>query len=79
MTKLKQLRSTNKLSQSELANKAEVNVRVLQHYEQGSKILDHAKLHTILKICKALNCRLEDVIENEETLKLLKETNKLPK
>lgn len=73
--KLKELRQARGLSQSQLADKAGINVRVLQHYEQGSKNFDHARIDTLLKICLALNCKLEDVIENPEYVELIK---KLP-
>lgn len=75
MSKLKKMRQAVGLSQSQLAEKTGINVRTIQHYEQGSKIFDHARLDTILKICIALNCKLEDVIENPEFIELIK---KLP-
>lgn len=72
MKKLKQLRMASGLSQSQLAEKAGLNVRVLQHYEQGSKNFDHARIDILLKYCIALDCKLSDLIENPEYLKLLK-------
>lgn len=72
MSKLKTMRQTKGLSQSQLAEKANMNVRTLQHYEQGSKIFDHARIDTILRVCLALDCKLEDVIENQEYLDLIK-------
>ena len=71
MKKLKQKRMEAGLSQSQLAEKAGLNVRVLQHYEQGSKNFDHARLDTILKVCIVLNCKLKDVIENPDYLDLI--------
>lgn len=73
--KLKEKRIEAGLSQSQLAEKTGLNVRTIQHYEQGSKIFDHARIDTILKICVALNCKLEDVIDNSEYVELIK---KLP-
>ena len=73
--KLKEKRQAAGLSQSQLAEKSGINVRTIQHYEQGSKIFDHAHIDTILKICIALNCKLEDVIDSPEYIKLIK---KLP-
>lgn len=73
--KLKEMRQSRGLSQSQLAEKTGINVRTIQHYEQGSKIFDHARIDTILKICVALSCQLDDIIENPEYLELLK---KLP-
>lgn len=76
MSKLKTKRMEAGLSQSQLAEKTGINVRTLQHYEQGSKIFDHARLDTLLKICTALNCGLTDVIENSEYIELINEYEK---
>lgn len=76
MAKLKEMRQAKGLSQSQLAEKAELNVRTLQHYEQGSKTFDHARLDTILKCAIALNCKIEDIIDNEEYLELIKKYEK---
>lgn len=73
--KLKEMRQSRGLSQSQLAEKTGINVRTLQHYEQGSKNFDHARIDTILRVCIALGCKLEDIIENKEYVDLLK---KLP-
>lgn len=73
--KLKEMRQARGLSQSQLAEKTGINVRTIQHYEQGSKNFDHARIDTIMKTCIALNCKLEDVIENPEYIDLIK---KLP-
>lgn len=70
--KLKEMRQAAGLSQSQLAEKTGINVRTLQHYEQGSKVFDHARIDTILKICLALNCKLEDVVENQEYIDLIR-------
>ena len=73
--KLKEMRQAAGLSQSQLAEKTGINVRTIQHYEQGSKNFDHARIDTIMKVCVALHCKLEDVIENQEYVDLIK---KLP-
>ena len=70
--KLKEMRQAAGLSQSQLAEKTGINVRTLQHYEQGSKLFDHARIDTILKICLALNCKLDDIIEDQEYIDLIK-------
>ena len=69
---LQRLRKEAGLSQSQLAAAAGVKVQVLQQYEQGTRDLNGAKLPTLLKICNALECRLADIITDEETLTLLK-------
>lgn len=73
MSKLKTTRQAKGLSQSQLAEKANMNVRTLQHYEQGSKVFDHARIDTILRVCLALDCKLEDIIENQEYIDLIKQ------
>lgn len=74
--KLKEMRQAAGLSQSQLAEKTGINVRTLQHYEQGSKIFDHARIDTILKVCLALNCKLTDIVENQEYTDLIKRYEK---
>ena len=70
--KLKEMRQAAGLSQSQLAEKTGINVRTLQHYEQGSKNFDHARIDTILKVCLALNCKLENLVENQEYIELIR-------
>lgn len=74
--KLKNIRKAAGMSQSKLAEKANLNVRTLQHYEQMSKNFDHARIDTILKICLALSCKIEDIIESEEYINLIEQYNK---
>lgn len=69
---LQRLRKETGLSQSQLAKKAGIRVQVLQQYEQGVRDLNGAKLATLLKLCNALECRLADIVTDEETLELLK-------
>ena len=71
---LQKLRKAAGLSQSQLADLAGIKVQVLQQYERGGlyRDINGAKLPTLLKICNALECRLADIITDEETLELLK-------
>lgn len=73
--RLKDLRETRGLSQSQLAAAAGIGTRVLQNYEQGARDLNGAKLATLLKLCNALECKLADIITDEETQEQLKEYN----
>lgn len=59
------------MSQSQLANTAGVSVRILQDYERGSRDLNGAKLVTILKLCNALGCSLQDILSDPETIAAL--------
>ena len=63
MSKLKQRRTEAGLTQKELADKTELSLRTLQHYEQGSKDLATAAAITVWKIAKVLGCTIEDLIE----------------
>ncbi len=70
-SKLQATRLSKDLSQSQLATVAGINPRVLQTYEQGGRDLSGAKLATLLKLCLALNCKLEDILPDGETAQLL--------
>lgn len=72
-TKLKAKRIEAGMSQQDLADTAGLNVRTLQHYEQGSKPFDNARIDTILKVCNALHCAFDDVVENQEYIDLFNE------
>ena len=69
-TKLKALRIAAGLTQKELAERAGIKEGTLKHYEQGSKCFDMARLDVIIKVCCALGCKFEEIIENEETKEL---------
>lgn len=71
MTKLKDMRIYRGLSQQELAEAAGLNIGTLRHYEQGSKLIDNAKLETILKCALALECNYTRLLENKETIGLI--------
>lgn len=73
---LQKLRQAAGLSQSQLAKAAGVNVRVYQNYEQGVRDISKAQLSTLLRICKALSCRLTDIVTDAETSELLAEYEK---
>lgn len=70
---LQRLRQAAGLSQSQLAKVAGVNVRVYQNYEQGVRDISKAQLSTLLRICKALSCKLADIVTDAETSELLAE------
>jgi toxin-antitoxin system, antitoxin component, xre family len=49
---------------------------VLQTYEQDDRDIAGAKLKTLLKVCVALECRLEDIVTDDETLALIAAYNR---
>lgn len=66
MTNLKQIRKASGLSQGQLAEESGINVRMIQHYEQGSKDINKASAITVHKLAKALDATVEDLLELEE-------------
>lgn len=73
-TKLKVMRVKRNLSQNDLASKAGVNRRTLQCYEAQTSNVDRANLETLCDLSLALNCGIEDIIEDEELIRKFKAT-----
>lgn len=63
MSKLAQIRQENGLSQSQLADKADVNRSMIQFYEQGVKDINKAQAQTVKKLAQALGCTMEELID----------------
>ena len=63
VSNLKRIREGLGLSQNKLADKSGVNVRMIQHYEQGAKDINKAQVGTVYKLAKALKVNIEDLIE----------------
>lgn len=72
MTNLKSLREKKGYTQAQLGELSGVNYRVIQHYEQGSKNIDGAKLDTLIRISDALECPLYEILENSDLKERLK-------
>lgn len=64
-TSLQWFRKSNELSQSQLAEKSGVNLRMIQNYEQGFKDINKAQAITLYKLAQALDCTIEDLLELE--------------
>lgn len=63
MSNLKDLRLKKGLSQSKLAQQAEVSIRAIQEYEQGNRDINKAQAFTLLKLANILDCNIEDLME----------------
>lgn len=59
---LKKIRKSKKLTQKELAELSDTNIRMIQYYEQLTKDINRAEALTIYKIAKALSCNMEDLL-----------------
>ena len=63
-SRLKFMREDKGISQVELADKSGVNLRMIQHYEQGFKDINNAKVVTVLSLAEALGCDVYDIIND---------------
>ena len=62
-TALEFRRQTKRFTQSRLAEISGVNVRMIQHYEQGVKDINRAAALTVYRLAQALECTVEDLLE----------------
>ncbi len=63
-TKLKRLRESRGMSQSELAKASGVKLRSIQLYEQRANDIDKAQAQTLYKLSVVIGCNIEDLLEN---------------
>lgn len=64
-TKLQKLRVKKGLSQGGLAAVSGVPIRTIQCYEQQTRPIDGARLNSLCDLALALNCKIEDIIEDK--------------
>lgn len=72
MTKLQERRE-GKFSRNQLTQICEMKPQAIRMYEQGVKSIDGAKIKTLAKLARALDCKLSDLVEDEETVRILLE------
>ena len=60
------MRELQGLSQSDLADKSGVSVRMIQNYEQGTNDINKAQVITVLQLAEALECDVYDIINPRE-------------
>lgn len=63
MTNLKKIRKEKKITQLELSERSGVNVRMIQHYEQGFKDINNASALTVYRLAEVLDCTVGDILE----------------
>lgn len=73
-TKLQRIRVNKGLSQKDLSEISGITVRAIQNYEQRHRPIESAKLNTLCSLCMALHCKIEDILEDPQTIKMLKAT-----
>lgn len=65
MSNLQRIRREQGLSQSALARKSGVSVRLIQDYEQGHKNINRAYAETVRSLSAALDTTMEKIMEDE--------------
>ena len=68
-TKLRIVRVRRGLSQSELTEASGVAKTTIQRFEQEPNKIDGTKLGTLCALCESLDCKVTDIIEDEELIK----------
>lgn len=66
MTHLKLIRTAVGMSQSKLAEVSGINIRMIQHYEQGVKDINAAAALTVYRLAQALECTVGELLEIQE-------------
>ena len=66
MNNLKDTRIAKGLTQIQLAEESGVNLRMIQHYEQGVKDINKAEAMTVYKLAEALDCNVWELLEFED-------------
>lgn len=63
MTNLKRIRKESGLTQTQLAEASGVNVRMIQHYEQGFKDINQASAFTVYRLAETLGVSVGELLE----------------
>ena len=74
-TRLLKLRYKRNMTQSELSRRSGVTIRSIQNYEQQHRPIEGARLDALCSLCEALECKIEDILEDEETIRKYKRVN----
>lgn len=62
MSNLKKIREFREMTQAELADKSGVSIRMIQHYEQGTKDIRKSNVMTVLRLSEALYCDIKEIL-----------------
>ena len=67
--KLRALRAAKGYSQADLARESGVVLKTIQRFERIPTDIDKTRLETFFALCRALDCKISDIIEDEEVLR----------
>lgn len=63
MNRIKELRIARRLTQAQLAQNADINIRTIQKFENGERSLHDTRFSTVLKIAEALDVTVYDLLD----------------
>lgn len=63
---MKKIRESKNISQEQLASETGLSIQLIRLYEQQPVRINNAKLISLIKIAKVLNCKLVDLIEDKD-------------
>ena len=63
---MRKLRESKNMTHEELANKSGLSIQLVRLYEYEPVRINNAKLTSLIKLAKALNCKVSDLIEDQE-------------
>lgn len=63
---LQNIRKAAHISQSQLADKSGVNVRMIQKYEIGERNINRAEGMTLYRMASALNVQMEQLLQLDD-------------
>lgn len=66
MRNLRKYRLKKDWSKKELAEHSGVSVNMIVKYENGERDINKAQIETLAKLAQALDCKLQDLLEDEE-------------
>lgn len=63
---MKKLRESKKMTHEELASKSGLSIQLVRLYEYEPVRRNNAKLISLIKLAKALDCKVSDLIEDKD-------------
>lgn len=63
---MKKIRESKNISQDQLAKETGLSIQLIRLYEQEPVRRNNAKLISLIKIAKVLNCKIVDLIEDKD-------------
>ena len=71
MSKLQEMRQQRGLTQKELEMVSGIKLKTIRSYEQEKRDINRAELKTLLLLAMVLRCGIDDLISDEELIRLL--------